>query len=595
MMKRILLSLLIVLFAVTMSAVPSLRTWRTYTQSDGTKIELMLVGDENFHYFTTTDGIAVMEDHGSYYYADITGRHLQRSNLLAHAPQLRTAEEKAALAQLGNGNDSNLRRIRANAPQLTTPRRVGDPSSYIGSKRGLIILVSFDDLEFQGDDPKAIWTDLANKEGYTNNQGAKGSVHDYFLDQSRGLFDLSFDVVGPYKAPKSVTYYGENNNRGGDQWQRVIELLKFACESADEDVNYKDYDWDGDGEVDQVFMLYAGMGEASGGESYTIWPHESQIGKWPVAYRLDNTIINTYACGEELNYYGQLTGIGTFCHEFSHCLGLPDFYDTRANSGTANTNYGMGTWDVMCGGSYNSNSWVPAAYTGYERKFCGWIEYKELTDPCKVSSLAPIAENGDVFCYRNPQHPDEYYLFEHRNNTVGWDRGVASRGLLIYHVNYVADRWHNNTPNNGEAGVECMAAVAADNSRSEYTENGDLFPYTSTIPVRTYNEFSDETTPADILYYPNTDGTKLLHIKLSKITYTKKTKTVSFVFNDGTDEYVDTGIDESTITLFNKGVAGIYDLNGLRMNATEQTLSTLPRGLYIIKSADGSTKKVMVK
>ena len=140
-----------------------------------------------------------------------------------------------------------------------------------------------------------------------------------------------------------------------------------------------------------------------------------------------------------------------------------------------------------------------------------------------------------------------------------------------------------------------MAAVAADNNRSDYTENGDLYTYTSTIPIRTYNEFSDDTEPADILYYPNTDGTKLLHIKLSKITYTKKTKTVSFVFNDGTDEYVDTGIDESTITLLNKGVTGIYDLNGLRMNATEETLSSLPRGLYIIKSADGSTKKVMVK
>ena len=158
-MKRILLSLLILTFAVSMSAVPSLRTWRTYTQSDGTKIELMLVGDENFHYFTTTDGIAVMEAGGNYYYADITGQHLQRSNLLAHAPQLRSTEEKAALEQLGSHDASNLRRIRANAPQLTTPRRVGDPSSYIGSKRGLIILVSFDDLDFQGDDPKAIWND----------------------------------------------------------------------------------------------------------------------------------------------------------------------------------------------------------------------------------------------------------------------------------------------------------------------------------------------------------------------------------------------------------------------------------------------------
>lgn len=236
--------------------------------------------------------------------------------------------------------------------------------------------MSFDDLDFQGEEPQAIWSDIANKDHYTNELGDMGSVHDYFLAQSRGLFDLSFDVVGPYKAPKSVTYYGENDSRGKDQHSRIIELLKFACELADKEVNFKDYDWDGDGEVDQVFMLYAGRGEASGGESYTIWPHESNIGKWPERYCLDDVIINTYACGEELDYYKNHKGIGTFCHEFSHCLGLPDFYDTNYTN-----TYSMGSWDVICGGC---NGWVPASYLGYERNFCGWLEYKELTAPCKA-------------------------------------------------------------------------------------------------------------------------------------------------------------------------------------------------------------------
>ncbi len=594
-MKKVILSLIVLSFAITMSGVPSLKVWRTYTQSDGTQIELMLMGDENFHYYTTTDGIAVMEDRGSYYYADITGQYIQRTDILAHGPQLRTPTECATLTQLGNHEPNNLRRLRSNAPQLTSPRKLGEPGSFIGSKRGLIILVGFDDLDFSSEDPPATWSDMVNTEGYTNNLGARGSVHDYFTAQSNGLFDLTFDVVGPFKAPKSVTYYGENGSRGGDQWSRVIELIKFACESADETVDFKDYDWDGDGEVDQVFVLYAGLGEASGGESYTIWPHESQIGKWPVAYRLDGVIINTYACGEELNANLQLTGIGTFCHEFSHCLGLPDFYDTTANDGVSEGNYGMGSWDVMCSGCYNSSSWVPASYTGYERNFCGWLEYQELTDPCKVSALEPLASGGDVFCCRNPKNINEYYLFEHRNNTVGWDRGVSGKGLLIYHVNYVRNRWQNNTVNTTGNGDPCMSVVTADNSPSVYTEKGDLFPYTSTIPIRTYNEFSDTTTPADILYTDNSDGTNLLHIKLSRISYVSKSKTVSFVFNDGTNEYVSTGTDEHIFTQHQSSPSGIYDLNGIRMDATEDNLSDLPRGLYIVKSIDGSTRKVIVK
>ena len=587
-MKKILLTLFMASLFTTMSAVPAQKVWRTYTQSDGTTIELMLRGDENFHFFTTTDGIAVVNEKGSFYYANAMGAVLESSGVLAHSPEMRSASETAAIAQLGS-SDANLRRIRSNMPQVTMPRKVGDPSgTFTGSKRGLIILVSFDDLDFQDEDPKAVFTDMVNTVGYTNSFGARGSVHDYFTDQSNGVFDLTFDVVGPYKAPKSVTYYGENKNNS-DQHARVIELVKFACESANPEVNFKDYDWDEDGEVDQFYVLYAGKGEASGGENYTIWPHESQIGRWPTAYRLDGVVLNTYACGEEVDYYGQLSGIGTFCHEFSHCLGLPDFYDT--NTASSNPNYGMGDWDVMCAGNYNKNSWVPAPYTAYERHFCSWLEYNELTDPCKVSNMAPLVNNGEAFVVYNPANHNEYYLFEHRNNGEGWDRGVSGKGLLIYHVNFIRSRWNENTVNNSNAGNPCMTVVPADNNASLDTENGDLFPYTSTIPIHTYNEFSDETTPADKLFTANSDGSHLLHIKLSKITYTKKSKTVSFTFNDGAQPFV--GIHD--INLSPSTTSGVYTLNGVRLNVAPEAISTLPRGIYIIKHSDGSTRKVMQK
>ena len=586
MMKRFLFAVIFAANILSMSALPSDRAWRVHTQNDGTPLTLLLVGDENFHYYKTAEGHIVMEDKGSYYYATVQGQRLQRSDILAHDAAYRNAEEIASLEQLGRADDDALQRVRSNMPQVTQPRRIGDPSHYEGSKKGLVILVSFDDLDFTMEDPVSTFQDMLNKEGYSNSLGAVGSVHDYFKDMSYGNFDLSFDVVGPFKAPKSSTYYGENND-GHDQRSRVIELLKFALVAADSVVDYHKYDWDEDNEVDQVFMLYAGKGEANGGETWTIWPHESTIGNWPIAYRLDGVVLNTYACGQELDADDKMSGIGTFCHEFSHCLGLPDFYDTKDSE----SNHGMGTYDVMSGGNYNRNSWIPAAYTGYERNFCGWLKYKELSDPCVVSSLMPIESGGDVFVCANPAHPNEYYLFEQRNKNVGWDRGLQGRGMLIYHVSYEQSRWRYNTVNATGSGKQCMVVVPADNVLSFNNENSDVFPYTSAVPYKTYNSFSDETTPKDELYYKNSDGTYLLHIKLSNIKFNSSSRKVSFVFNDGTVEYGEDpdGIETTSTIKPTSQPSMIYNIYGTAVETMEKG------GIYVIKYHDGSTKKVQIK
>ena len=589
MIRKLLIISLFIAQTVAMNATPALKVWRTYSQTDGSQVTLMMAGDENFHYFQTTDGYTVVEEKGNYYYANTKGQLLERTDFLAHNAEERSAEEGELLRQLNNNDPQALHRIRNAMPQITTPRKVGEPTGeFVGSKKGLVILVSFDDLDFQSADPNATFTEIMNKEGYTNSFGAIGSVHDYFKDMSNGLFDLTFDVAGPYKAPKSVQYYGENRNNR-DQHSRVIELLKFALEAADPEVDYTKYDWDDDGEVDQVYMLYAGQGEASGGESWTIWPHESQLGRWPIPYKLDNIVINTYACGEEVNYNNQLSGLGTFCHEFSHCLGIPDFYDTSDQGG----NHGMGTYDVMCGGCYNYNSWIPAAYTGYERHFCGWLSYKELTDPCKVSSLEAIENGGDVFVCYNPAKPTEYYLFEHRNKTVRWDKGLLGRGLLIYHANYIESRWSQNTVNSADFDNQCLAVVPADNRPDDYTENTDVYPYTSTLPFKTYNEFSDTTTPADELFNVNSDGSNLLHIKLSNIKINNSTKRVSFIFNDGTEEYVNPDGIELVESTPATTPSAIYSIDGKLLR--QQNIKDLERGLYVIKFDNGQTRKVMVK
>jgi M6 family metalloprotease-like protein len=570
-MKKLILSAALLLTTMAASAVPAKSSWKTITQSDGAQLRVMLMGDENFHYYKTTDGVMLIEEGGSFYYANATGQTLVSSSRLAHELSERSTEEQAFVDGMGT-EQQHARRLAAQAPQVTMPRRaIGEANgAYEGSKKGIIILVSFSDLDFVTENPRETFEAMVNQPGYTNSYGAMGSVHDYFYDQSYGRFDLTFDVVGPYKAPKEMAYYGKNQGNYTDV--NIRTLIKWAMRTADNDVNYADYDWDGDKEVDQVFIVYAGYGEAQGAPAETIWPHESVLGGPWDALMLDNVTLNTYACGQELagkdsNDGTRLAGIGTICHEFSHCMGLPDFYDTDANTGANDTNYGTGTFDLMCGGSYNGNSWKPAAYTGYERNFCGWLDYQELTDPCRVKDMQPITDGGPVFVTYNPANKNEYYLYETRTKFSGWDQGLYGSGLLIYHVNYIASRWKNNTVNKKAAGNPCMQVVAADNNYEENTAGNiakDLWP--STQGIKKINEFSDTSTPACTLFNKNTDGTNLLHIKLSNIKYTASTRTSSFTFNDGTEDWTDpSGIEDVTLSLESSAMP-LYNLRGQRVS-----------------------------
>ena len=230
---------------------------------------------------------------------------------------------------------------------------------YLGEKKGLIILVEFTDTKFQSEDSHQIWSDIINLEGYSDNK-APGSVSDYFYNQSYGQFRLTFDVVGPVQAQHDHAYYGKNKNWEDDTgWfdQNVGELVEEACLAASDQVRFADYDWNGDGEVDQEFLLYAGHGENDyySRDSTVIWPHMASMEEdwgYKGGLLVQDVRINTYACSNEINRSNKLVGIGTFCHEFSHCLGLPDLYDTKLGTSV------LGNYDLMDTGCYNGNSWI---------------------------------------------------------------------------------------------------------------------------------------------------------------------------------------------------------------------------------------------
>ena len=408
---------------------------RMLTLSDGRTVSAVLVGDEHGHFWRCADGKSYHLIAGTDTYQEVDGQEI-----------IQKAKQRRAQA--------NQRRMKRMAPQ-----KIGSVGSITGDKKGLIILVNFTDQSFSA--TQNDFYKLANQVNY-NSGNYKGSMYDYFYAQSDGQFRLTFDVVGPYTVSQNCAYYGGNDSEGNDEHpaEMVIEALKLA----NGDVNYANYDWDGDGTVEQVYVVYAGKGEADGGAASTIWPHEYDLnsakyfGDGAGRQRLDNVYINTYACGGEQNgSTGATAGIGTMCHEFSHCLGYPDFYDTDYSGGQ-----GMFQWDLMDSGSYNGDGYQPAGYTSYERWVAGWKEPIELVNTQQVSNMAALQTTGsNSYILYNKGNRNEYYLLENRQKT-GWDASLPGAGLLILHVDYNATAWSNNKPND-DPSHQRMTWVAADN------------------------------------------------------------------------------------------------------------------------------------
>ena len=320
--------------------------------------------------------------------------------------------------------------------------------NYMGEKRGLIILVSFPNQPFSNEDPKTLWSAIANQEGYADH-GARGSVSDYFPDQSYGKFKLTFDVVGPVEAKNPYEYYGKNIDWGpptGEFDQKDDELVEEACRAVSDDVHFADYDWDGDGEVEQIFLLYAGHGENDywSKDESVIWPHMAKLSvDWGYegGIILQGVRIDAYACSNEVDQKDKLAGMGTICHEFSHCLGLPDLYNTEKGNSV------VGSYDLMDQGCYSGSGWCPVGYSSYERYACGWLTPQSVNDVYIVTSLQPLHEQPDAKIYRTSAEANDYYLIENRQKAQ-WDLYFPSAGLMAWHIDYDETAWQENTVNN---------------------------------------------------------------------------------------------------------------------------------------------------
>lgn len=489
-MKRILLSISAVLAAIAIQAMPvKPGIWRNITLADGTVVKAELVGDEHLTYWRTADGACYRQTPSAGVFSKVELSALQ-------------SEYDAVVAQKAAREKAILESARTSMPVKKV-----EGSKFQGKKKCLVILANFADTKFKPEHTLDLYKQIINGENYSDETlGFKGSVRDYFKAQSGGQFEIDFDVVGPVDLPKGYAGYGKNDASGRDQTALVYPMVEDAVNLAKDQVtDWKQYDWDGDGLVEEVFVLYAGHGQATYPQDPDlVWPHKSAIDPMTVA---DGVKVSVYACSCELGATEAIDGIGAFCHEFSHCMGLKDHYDINGRG------YGTGFWDIMCFGCYNGNSFLPAEYNSYEKMFCGWKEPIVLNaEPQKIEGMKALAAGGDTYIFYNDGNENEYYMLENRQKT-GWDAALPGEGLIVLHVDYSKGAWEDNQVNYNAA-RQRMTVIPADNTLGSTDEDkaGDAWPYQGN------NSLTNYSRPACTVYNANTDGTGYMNKYLLNIT-----------------------------------------------------------------------------
>lgn len=518
-MKRILFILSLLLsFSVSMFAVKAYPGLITKVQADGSTISFYIYGDERFSYITSEDGYLLLEVNGVFEYAKFDYISSVKSlGVKAHDVNLRSLSEQSFLLGMPKANalfdELNIREFATSSLKKSAPvKRLGANFPLTGEPKSLVILVNFSDKKFTSPTAKEDYSRLLNETGYSDN-GATGSARDYFRASSNGVFAPNFVVVGPYDLPRDCKFYGEEKD--GQHDYAPGQMIVDACNAADADVDFTEFDTDKDGILDNVFVYYAGHNQAEGGGANTVWPHRSAIMS---TIKCDGVKLYDYACTSEFRGASgeSMCGIGTFCHEFGHVLGLPDLYVTDYESSHETPK----SWDIMDNGSYNNKGRTPPTYSSYARFFLGWL------DPIQITggnyTLNPLVESNEAYLFSVGNHnlsgkrpnPVEFFMIENRQK-IGIDElGVPASGMLVTHVYYNEGTWNSNSPNNdpNKQGVKIYCAAGT----------------TSTPAANTYPGSRNITT----CYFTLRDGTQC-PIPLSNIKEENRIITFSYANGEG--------------------------------------------------------------
>jgi M6 family metalloprotease-like protein len=503
-----------------------------FTQPDGSRISISLKGDENRHWAITADGYTIVLDKNGYYtYAmhDAEG-NLVSSEVVVHGMGERNTKELAFISKIRKGLFYNKQQVAREKSKKLSQIDVGKSFPSKGSNKLACILVSFNDLPFSG--TASDFYDLFNMPGYSHD-GAQGSVRDYYKEVSYGKLDLNTDVYGTYKLSHNRAYYGSAAGEGG-----VSEMVAEAVGLADGDIDFSKYDNDGDGVVDGVYIVFAGLSEDSGGPEEAIWSCCNQMADSVVH---DGFSFSGFGCsGEFRDFSNNIVRIGVICHETAHVMGAVDYYDTN---GSADGEYtGTGSWDLLATGCNNNSGITPSSPNAYVRtQVFKWATPTFLNSAKKGITMKNSSENP-VFYYFETPETDENFFLENKSRT-GFDKYIPGEGLLIYHRDegYFNNREHPQ-------GLYPVCASAGMDPAGTPASYGNI---NDSLCLYTGNYGSGAFTPYTL---PSTKswGGKYAYGQLTNIYYNKSTKIISFDFS---------GIKVNTIIICARGKKGDEHIN----------------------------------
>ena len=576
----------------------SLTTWAAKAESipvqvrqaDGSVVTVILRGDEHINWYTTLDGVLLVQGTDNNYYIGKVEKsgNLIATKQLAHEAHTRSQAELNLIAKQDkekffayvNKIAEESENAYDNSPLTRGPivdtGYHGVPYfPHTGSPKALVILAEFQDTTFTIQDTKKVFTNYLMNEDhfsdkrYNQDQNYKG-VRGYFKDCSYGKFTPVFDVVGPIKLPKAHAVYGAGNDR-------MDLLLADACAAVDGMVNFADYDANNDGIVDLVYVIYAGhSANTSGNKDTNIWPKSGTI---TISNKFDGKSIRRYGVSNELNgsektskNNKKINGIGLFCHEFSHTLGLPDIYAYNTDAENQD-NQGMEYWDIMDGGTGIRGGRVPASYLAWEREVMGWMNIDELKNDITINNLKSIDNGGKAYKIVNPKNSNEYIVLQSIQKGAwnqGWGDNTYGKGLFAYRISYKSGKVNIfDYPNNlkGKPRVipipadgKILAAANAGGKLNVYTAqlNGDPYPYNGINKIDNFKMY---------------DGT-ILKWSIYDIVENDAERYVSFKFKNNETN----GIQSPSIIERSTSDNHIYTLDG-RYVGTDASI--LPHGIYI--------------
>ncbi|QUB69020.1 M6 family metalloprotease domain-containing protein [Prevotella melaninogenica] len=576
----------------------SLTTWAAKAESipvqvrqaDGTVITVILRGDEHINWYTTLDGVLLVQGEDNNYYIGQVERNgkLIATKQLAHEALSRSQAERNLIAKQDKekffayvnkiaeeSENAYDKTPLTRGPIIDTGWRGIPYFPHTGSPKALVILAEFQDTTFTIQDTKDVFTNYLMNEDhfkdkrYNQDQNYKG-VRGYFKDCSYGKFTPTFNVVGPVKLPKEQTYYGAGSDN-------IKALIEDACSAVDGMVNFADYDANNDGIVDLVYVIYAGHSANIGGNKTTdIWPKSGTV---TISKKLDGKSIRRYGVSNELAGLENKTkdketinGIGLFCHEFSHTLGLPDIYAYNTDAENQD-NQGMEFWDIMDGGTGIRGGRVPASYLAWEREVMGWMNIDELKNDITINNLKSIDNGGKAYKIVNPKNSNEYIVLQSIQKgpwNQGWGDGTYGKGLFAYRISYPSGKVNVfDYPNNVKgkprvipipADGKILAAANAGGKLNVYTAqlNGDLYPYNGNNKTNNFKMY---------------DGT-ILNKSIFDIVENDAARYVSFKFKNNETN----GIQAPSIIERSTSDNRIYTLDG-RYVGTDASI--LPHGIYI--------------